>query len=59
MRLNKTDKHDYSQLIAVGDDMVGAVTVKEGNPNIISPAYSLRTLSQKKTNMLSRSINPA
>ena len=32
MRLNKIDKHDYSQLIAVGDDMVGAVTVKEGIP---------------------------
>jgi serine/threonine-protein kinase HipA len=30
LKLNKIDKHDYfSQLIAVGGDMVGAVTVKE------------------------------
>ncbi|MEZ5012289.1 MAG: HipA N-terminal domain-containing protein [Bacteroidales bacterium] len=30
LKLKKIDRHDYfSQLIAVGDDMVGAVTVKE------------------------------
>ena len=30
LKLKKIDKHDYfSQLIAVGGDMVGAVTVKE------------------------------
>ncbi|MBK7732551.1 MAG: HipA N-terminal domain-containing protein [Bacteroidales bacterium] len=30
LKLNKIDKHDYfSQLIVVGGDMVGAVTVKE------------------------------
>ena len=30
LKIKKIDKHDYfSQLIAVGDDMVGAVTVKE------------------------------
>jgi len=30
LKLKKIDKYDYfSQLIAVGDDMVGAVTVKE------------------------------
>jgi serine/threonine-protein kinase HipA len=30
LKIKKIDKHDYfSQLIAVGDDMVGVVTVKE------------------------------
>ena len=30
LKIRKIDKHDYlSQLIAVGEDMVGAVTVKE------------------------------
>jgi len=30
LKIKKIDKHDYfSQLIAVGNDMVGAVTIKE------------------------------
>ncbi len=30
LKLKKIDKHDYfSQLVAVGNDMIGAVTVKE------------------------------
>lgn len=30
LRLNKIDKYDYfSQLMAIGSDMIGAVTVKE------------------------------
>jgi serine/threonine-protein kinase HipA len=30
LKLNKIDRYDlFSQLIAVGDDMVGAVTIKE------------------------------
>ncbi|MBN1184915.1 MAG: HipA N-terminal domain-containing protein [Bacteroidales bacterium] len=33
LKLNKIDKYDYfSQLMAVGDDMVGVVTVKEVEP---------------------------
>ncbi len=30
LKIRKIDKHDYfSQLVAIGEDMVGAVTVKE------------------------------